>query len=107
MHPSTKSLGEPRDRIHGDINLTAFHFAEILGIEIGFLGQLLLTEAGLLAAGADGATQNPAMLRKRHVAQPKQEGKEARTRHIWNLLLHREHGHGSLSVTRWPSSKNL
>ena len=65
-HAHAQGFGHPRQSIHRNVDVTTLDFPKILGIQVGFLRQLFLTEPILLAAGTDGFAQNLAVLRNGH-----------------------------------------
>jgi hypothetical protein len=61
-HAQIQDLCDPRQGLQRDLLLRAFHFTDIVPVEIRPLSQLLLTELGLLALRTNRLTNDPVKL---------------------------------------------
>lgn len=74
MEGSLQGFGDPHQAVDRDVFLAALDSANIDGVQLGLLGQLLLADADLLPLGADVLAEPSAVLRNGcHACLPKQE----------------------------------
>jgi hypothetical protein len=57
-HPALQSLGNFRQRFERNLFLGPLNIADVVSGQVGFLGQLFLTQAGFFSSGAHSCTQS-------------------------------------------------
>ncbi len=73
-NPQLQGFGDSLERFQRNLLLCAFDFANVVAIQVGFLGQFFLAESGSLAFDADRFTDDPVkLLRRHHNVLPNQE----------------------------------
>src|SRR2546427_13200519 len=70
---NAERLRDAEQGVEADPLLTAFHFADVNGMEVSLFGQFFLTHLGLFAVSAKRLSKNLALVRSaRHSGETKQ-----------------------------------